>query len=158
MKKLTISLLSVIVLVAVFAASALAAPTTKDTSLYDGVFHGYLYGDKGSKAPVTLDMTQEGDTVQGTVYLGEGLYVDARTCGSTYVPAIAQYAAGNVHANNPNRATANADIDVGPLVVTIEFDGELTDGGDTLDVEAKLDLPFICGKDPQLTGTLTRDA
>jgi hypothetical protein len=38
--------------------------------------------------------------------------------------------------------------------VTIELDGNVSANGNVIEAEAKIDVPWICGPDPVLNGTL----
>ena len=127
-------------------ASAASGPTA-DTP-FSGAFRGRIFGDNGSQAPLTLVLTQVGDEVTGTAYLGRGLYVDGGFCGSTYIPASVQSAAGDV--TNNREIEAAVPVTVSGFNVNISLDGELSRDGQTLDGVAKIDLPWLCGGRPDL--------
>jgi len=152
-KKLLITMVMVMgvmiaTVVTVGASSARVGP-------YEGVFVGTIYGDGGSSAPVTLDLTHRGDDVEGTVEIGDGLFVNGRYCGSGYVPAGVQTAVGNTN-SNPNTLTADAAFNVSGLKIGLDLDGTLSADGDDLTIEAKIDLPWLCGRDPVVTGELNK--
>ena len=177
MKRIMISTLAVLAVVATAAGVAYAAPegaveagrsgepgATAGASVsepftygpYEGTFHGTVYGDRGSRAPLTLELTHRGNRVAGVAYLGEGLYVDAGFCGRGTVPAASQRASGTTVPGNPNRLVAHSTIDVGSFDVNVHLESNVSADSDTLTAKATFDLPWLCGRDPVITGTLTR--
>ena len=153
-KKLLITVLMVVGLMAVAVVSVGASSTR--VGPYEGIFVGTIYGDGGSSAPITLDLTHRGDDVEGTVEIGSGLYVNGRNCGAGYVPAGTQTAVGET-GRNPNNLNADASFNVSGFNVGLDLDGSLSADGDELAVEAKIDLPWLCGRDPVITGELIRN-
>ncbi|MCP4358186.1 MAG: hypothetical protein GY796_09255 [Chloroflexi bacterium] len=159
MKKLTVGLLITLVTLSILSVTAFAAPTKQnaETGPFEGVFTGTVTGDNNSKTTLTLDLNDEDNLVAGTASLGGGLLVDAGGfCGSAVLPASSMWAEGGKTAAHPDELAAEATIDVGGFEVTVEVTGELSDDGDTLDVEAKIDTPWMCGRDPVIMGTLTK--
>ena len=156
MKKIIIGLFAVIVLAATMSVSgASAAPeTAAKAGPYEGVFHGTVYALDGSKAPMSLDLTHRGNVVNGTVFLGEGLNVDAGLCGSAAIPASSVFANGTTSAVNPRNLSAESTFDVSGITVTVDLDSQIS--GDQLNAEAKINLPWICGSSPEISGTLQR--
>ena len=161
MKRAIIGLL--LTLGAVFAVTATASaagiderPEPKPDRLFDGTFRGTIYGDKGSSAPIELQLTQNGRHVRGDVEIGSGLYVNGGMCGSGYIPGGAQSAGGQVSAKNPNRLYAESTFKVSGVKVTIDLLGIASADGEEVDTQAKIDLPWLCGRDPVMTGTLYR--
>lgn len=163
MKKAIIGLL--LTLGAVLAVTATASAAGKDDrpnpkpradNFFDGTFQGTIYGDKGSSAPIELQLAQDGRQVEGYVELGSGLYVNGGMCGAGYVPGGAQSAGGWVSASNPNRLYAESTFKVSGFKVTIDLVGIASADGEELDAQAKIDLPWLCGRDPVLSGTLYR--
>ncbi len=157
MKKVFI--LVVIAFIGAFAVMAVpeaqAAPEAAAASgPYDGTFNGTVYAPDGSKAAMSLNLTHEGRDVEGTVFLGDGLHIDAGVCGSVDVPASTVYANGRSSATNPRALTATSSFDVSGIAVTVDLESYVS--GDNLDAEVKIDLPWICGGDPVLTGQLHR--
>ncbi len=155
MKKLFLSLFVVMALFGGTAAATFAAPAEKSSEPFTGTFSGTVYGDNDTTAPMTLTLVQDGDEVTGTAAMGEGLYVDAGLCGSGYIPASSQTAAGEISARNPNHLEAQAAFDISGFRVNIDLDGFLVDA-DTLEAETKIDLPWLCGTDPVLYSSLER--
>lgn len=147
------------VIIAVFAVMAVpgaqAAPEAAAVSgPYDGVFNGTVYAPDGSKAAMSLNLTHEGSVVEGDVFLGEGLHIDAGVCGSVDIPASTISASGRSSATNPRALTATSTFDVSGIDVTVDLESYIT--GDNLDAEVTIDLPWICGGDPVLNGNLYR--
>jgi hypothetical protein len=159
MKKfLVIGLVAVIGLFAVMSVPGASAAPAEATNVgpYEGTFNGTVYAPDGSAAPMTLTMTHRGSAVDGTVFIGEGLTVDAGICGAAAIPAGSVYANGNTTAGNPKHLSARSTFDVGGIDVTVDLNS--TVNGDRLNAEAKIDLPFFCGGDQVLTSTLFRAA
>jgi hypothetical protein len=158
-KKLLITAIAAISVLSGVTVNAYAAP--KEAKMdqvgpYDGTFHGIVYGDKGSRAPLTLDLTHYGDKVQGNLSLGSGLYVKGGVCGGAYVPSSVQYASGRTVQNDPSRLLANTRVDVGRFDITLKLDSKVSADGDVIKAKAKLDLPWFCGRDPELDATFSR--
>ena len=155
-KLLVIGLFAIIGLFAVtIVPGANAAPAeAAKFGPYHGTFNGTVYAANGSSAPMTLVMTHVGSDVDGTVFIGDGLSINAGFCGSTTIPASSVYASGNTIPGNPNRLTASTAFDVSGIDVTVNLDSQVS--GDQLKAKATIDLPFLCGGDQVLTGTLLR--
>jgi len=157
---------SVVVVVAVLSllltavAGVYAAPEVTAVGRpgpYEGTFRGVAYGDRGSSAPLMLDLTHRGNQVQGRLVLDEGLYVDGGFCGAVNLPATEQSVEGQTAFWKPGRMTAGPNFDVGAFNLTVDFMGDISTDGTVLTAEAKVDLPWFCGRDPVLTATLYRD-
>lgn len=144
-----------IILTATFAMTAAAAGSSK-TASFDGTFSGIVNGDKRSKTTLTLNLDQSGREVDGTVTLGSGLRVNAGGfCGVVAVPATSFETSTTLASRTSRHLMSAAKVDVGNgIVVTIEVDGELSADNETLDITATIDTPFLCGRDPVITGTL----
>lgn len=123
---------------------------------FTGTFEGTLQGDGGSSAPVTLTLAQDGASVSGEITVGQGLAVDAGNCGSAAVPSGAQRASGQADASDPNHLAAAATFDVQGISVTANLDARLDPATGALAAQAMIDLPFLCGRDPVISGTLAR--
>ena len=159
MKKVVLSL--VIAVSALFAFSLTAgaesnAAKVKKAGPFEGTFQGEVKGSNGTSTDLSLDLTHRGDEVKGTVAIGEGLLVDAGICGKGYVPAGTQFARGVNSSNETNHLSAAAQFKVSGLNVKVKLDGEISDDGDELQARVKIDLPWICGQDPVINGTLYR--
>ena len=157
MKKLLIGLFALFGLLAMTAVnnvSAAPAAATGKIGPYDGTFHGTVYAPDGSEAPMSLNMTHRGSVVEGTVFLGDGLTIDAGMCGQAAIPASSIEATGTTSLTNPNKLSTSSVFEVSGITVKVILDSAVQ--GDTLTAKAKIDLPWLCGGDPVLTGTLQR--
>jgi hypothetical protein len=123
---------------------------------YEGTFSGYVYGDRDSRAAITLEMTQRENLVEGTLHLSEGLYVDGGRCGGGYLPASVQSASGETLSTDPNRLQASTVFNVSGLQITAEFDSHVSPDGELLTAQASIDLPWLCGRDPLLKAELSK--
>lgn len=159
MKKLSIGLLVTLVLFSIVSSPALAGTQAalRDRGPYEGTFSGYVYGDKGSRAELTLDLTHRGDLVTGTAELGEGLYVSAGRCGGSMLAPAVQEVRGETLPRNPNMIQAETEFTVSGIKIGVELVSDLSKDGETLEAEVEIDIPWICGRDPVLTGTLSRE-
>lgn len=138
------------------APKATPQPTTISGGLYAGTFEGTLTGDKQSRAPITLELSQSGTTVTGDIVIGRGLTIDAGVCGLAAVPAGSETASGKTTTRAPRHLDAATTLSVQGMTITIDLDGDLSADGDTLTTKAKIDLPWLCGRDPVISGTLER--
>ena len=160
MKRIIIAVAFALVLFTTVSASVLAAPkklATKNVDLFDGTFSGVIYGDKGSQAPLTLKMVQDGDEVYGTLLLGRGLYINGGRCGGGYIPASSQHAAGKIDKSDPNALEAITSIKISGFKVNIELEGLLSKDGENLEAEATVNLPWLCGRDPIVDAFLIKE-
>ena len=165
MKKITISVLAAVMLlfglstVTAFAAEGQASTSTNaavNVGPYEGVFSGVLYGDNNSRAPIALQMTHRNGVVNGRLYLGEGLYVNAGRCGKTQIPPMVQSANGRTLASNPNKMVVNTSFNVSGFNIGVDLTSTVSADGQTLNAGTSIDLPWICGRDPSYSGTLSR--
>jgi hypothetical protein len=157
MKKVLVPLVLALAMVLAVTVTASAAPpesASHDTGPFDGVFHGHVYGSNNSRAQMSLDLNHSGSQVDGTVFLGSGLLVDAGWCGSGYVPSGAYYAAGETTPGKPRNLAAETTVNVSGMDINIELDGNVSTSGNVIEAEARIDVPWICGPDPVLAGTL----
>ena len=124
---------------------------------FNGTFSGTLNGDRGSSAVGTLTLTQTGDAVSGDLVIGPGLVLDAGTCGAQSIPQLTQTAGGMIDPAAPNRLRTTSSIPLGGFTIGVVLTAELSADGQTLAARADLDLPFLCGRDPSVSGTLNRE-
>lgn len=160
MKRFVAGALDVIVILSVLAIGATAAPgvaaAAEKIGPYEGTFQGYAYGDQGTRAPLMLDLTHRDGQVEGKVSMGQGLYIDAGVCGKANIPATAQYVQGQTTRWNPKRLEVNPAFDLGGFKLVVDFESSLSASGDVITADAKVDLPWFCGRDPVLKATLHR--
>jgi hypothetical protein len=157
MKRVLFALAATLVLSSTLIASANAAPKvfqSKTDALFEGTFSGFVRGDEDSQAPMKIEINQDGNDISGTLELGHGLYIDGGRCGSGYIPSTVQSAVGEV--NNRQIETTTA-IRVAGIKVTIDLEGRLSGDEKTLEAEAKVDLPWICGQDPVISTILVKE-
>lgn len=160
MKKPATILLLVIILTMLFFVAASASHGTTAALVpgpFQGDFTGYLYGDKHSKAPVTLELRQIGDEVTGNIILGEGLLIEAGRCGQASIPAGSAVASGQTLANQPRSLQANTSFIVSGFTINGHLESELSTDGKEITAAAEIDLPWICGRDPVITAVVIRD-
>ena len=157
MKKVMISLVLAVGALFAISLSAGAAPDmtkVKKTGPFEGTFVGEVKADNGTSTELSLDLTHRGDEVKGFVVIGEGLYIDAGFCGRGYVPAGTQFARGETSSKDPSHLSAESQFKVSGLKVKVKLDGDVSDDGDEINAIAKIDLPWLCGGDPVISGTL----
>jgi len=159
MKRLIAVVLEILAILSVGGAGIYAAPvvaSTGNVGPYEGTFSGVAIGDADSRAPLALELTHRGRQVEGSLVLDEGLYVDGGWCGEVQLPALTQEIEGQTVWGNPQRLVAHPSFDAGGFKMTIDFESNLSAGGDVIVAEAKVDLPWFCGRDPVLTSVLYR--
>jgi hypothetical protein len=160
MKRLVLAALVVLAILWTAVLGVYAAPevvSTGGVGPYEGTFRGVASGDKGSSAPLSLELTHRGNQVKGNAFLGEGLHVSAGFCGSVNLPAAAQRIEGQTAFLNSKRLVADPTFDAGGFDLTIDFESNVSADGEAISAKAKVDLPWFCGRDPVLTSTLFRD-
>jgi hypothetical protein len=123
---------------------------------FNGRFAGTLTSDDGSTAPVSLDLTQTGSTVAGDIAIGDGLTIDGGNCGVQAIPAGARSVSGQVDPSNPNHIEVSAGYEVQGFNITAELIADLSPDGNSLNGQIGLSLPFLCGRNPVITGALQR--
>ena len=159
MRRFVFGVVDLIVMVAILTAGVAAAPQatpSADIGPYQGTFYGRAYAGQDSRASMLLTLVHRGDQVEGTVYLGEGLTVDGGFCGTFDVPSTVQWVEGTTLAGDPDRLAVSPSFEVNGLAISVELESELSADGTALEAEAKIDLPWICGRDPVLTASLQR--
>ena len=123
---------------------------------FNGRFAGTLTSDDGSTAPVSLDLTQTGSTVAGDIAIGDGLTIDGGNCGAQAIPAGARSVSGQTDPSNPNHIEVAAGYEVQGFTITAELIADLAPDGNSLNGQINLSLPFLCGRNPVITGSLAR--
>jgi hypothetical protein len=159
MKGLLIGIAEVVIMFSLLAVPVRAAPElipTGKVGPYEGTFRGLVYGDRGSSAPLTMDLTHRGNQVEGRVSLGSGLYVNGGWCGSVNIPSVSTYVEGQTQRLNPKRLVTSPTFDIEGFELTVDFESNISSDGEIITAEAKVDLPWLCGRDPELTGKAYR--
>jgi hypothetical protein len=123
---------------------------------FNGRFAGTLTSDDGSTAPVSLDLTQTGSTVAGDIAIGDGLTIDGGNCGAQAIPAGGRSVSGQVDPSNPNHIEVSAGYEVQGFNITAELIADLAPDGNSLNGQINLSLPFLCGRNPVIAGSLAR--
>lgn len=160
MKRIVVGIAIVVAILSTSVAWAHAAPGVEKVGAvgpYEGNFSGIVYGEKSSRAPLTLELTHRGSQVEGAVSIGEGLHVDAGLCGSFDLPAIDASIEGQTLAGDSRRLEASPTFDAGAFELTVDFESEVSASGRVIITRANVDLPWFCGQDPVLTGILLKD-
>jgi len=159
LKKIVPAIIVFVALSLVVAGTASAAgspPASQKPGPFEGVFTGIVYGDKRSQAPITLELTQRGDDIQGSVILGEGLYVDGGMCYAGELPATEQSLATKIKSDDPRRLATQLLFKVSNYQIAVDLESELSPDGQELTALTSIDLPWFCGGDPVLRGELVR--
>ena len=140
MKRLMAGMLNVVAILAIagiWVSSAPDAVAAEKVGLYEGTFRGVAYGDRGSRAPLELELTHRGDQVAGTVFLGEGLHVNGGFCGAVDLPALAQRVEGETLSRNPGRLMVSPTFDVGGFDLNIDFESDVSADSQVITAKAK---------------------
>ena len=160
MKRILVGFAVFLAILSTSVSMAYAAPAVEREGVvgpYEGSFYGIAYGDEESRAPLALDLTHRGGQVEGTVSIGEGLYVDAGLSGSFDLPTIDAQIEGQTMEGNSRRLEASPTFDVGAYELAVDFESEVSTSGRVIVTRANVDLPWFCGQDPALTGILLRE-
>ena len=158
------TLTALVILFGLTAGSVLAAgeseltppPGISKAGPYEGVFYGMIYGDNNSRALMAMQLTHRDDVVEGKVYIGEGLYVDAGMCGQGEIPSMLQSASSMTLPNDPNALSFQTEVNYSGFDIGVDLNSTVSEDGETLTAEASIDLPWFCGSDPSFSGTLGR--
>lgn len=159
MKKLVSAIIVFVAVGLMLAGTASAAgisPASQKPGPFEGVFTGTVYGDNRSQAPITLELTQRGEEIQGSVLLGEGLYVDGGMCYAGELPATEQSLATKIKSDDPRRLATQLLFKVSNYPIAVDLESELSPDGQELIAVTSIDLPWFCGGDPVLRGELVR--
>lgn len=158
---LSLIMIALMTFVVTSAQAASARPTTPSRvatsgGLFSGNFEGDLLGDDGSNAAAELEITQTGRDVISKLTIDQGLIIDGGNCGLVEVPSTTQTLKGKTPTGSPRRLEAASAFKVNGIAVTIDLDADLARDGKSMTAEAKIDLPWLCGRDPIITGEFTR--
>lgn len=138
------------------AGASAMAQSAPPPGPFEGTFRGTVYSPDGSSAPLEVQLTHRGRELAGTATLGDGLEVRGGFCGAASVPAATEQVSGQTTPGDPRHVAARATFDVHGIPITVTLDGTLSPDGETVTARSTIDLPFLCGRDPVLTGTLAR--
>ena len=138
--------------------SALA--TSNSHGLFQGVFTGTAIGYRDTSAPLTINLTQDNNTVTGIAAVGDGLKVDTGgfVCpGLVKVPSGTIDVAGDVSSQDPQHLEAKSGLSASGLTITAEVIAELSQDSSTMDAELKLNIPWPC-RNTTIKATLMRSS
>ena len=146
--------LGIILAIGLISVGIVAPTFAAQESPFNGTFSGTAYGDYKTSAPLTLTVTQEGDDVTALINIDNGLKVNAGGfCGTIAIPASSLSASGIDTDDSADTLSTRIPFDLGGgASVTAIINGEID--GDQMDVSIKVKTPFICGKNPVITGEL----
>ena len=136
------------------ATSTLAAPAKATAGPYQGKYQGTVISKNGTSAPLTVTLTHKGNVVAGVATIGQGLKVDTAYCGSANVPSRSERLSGKTQPGKPRHLEATSKFTVEGVPVTVRFKSDVSADGKTVKGTTTLDVPFFCGSDPVLSGTL----
>lgn len=157
MKKLSASVMLSVIAILVGSLTAQAAGITTAYGPYQGMFSGSVRGDRGSRAPITLDLIQRGEDISGTVSIGEGLTIDGGMCGAVAVPAAEQVVSGKTLRGHPDQLDTELSFKVSNIKIVVNLESRISADGKNIEAEARIDLPWLCGRDPLIRGELERE-
>jgi hypothetical protein len=127
-------------------------------ALYQGTFTGKVIGDRDTSAPLTLELTQNGDAVTGTATIGGGVGIDTGgfICpGFVAVPSGMIGVNGTVSSNDPRHLEAKSGLSASGLTITVNVLADVFSDGSTMNVQLDLNIPWPC-QSTTLKATLTR--
>ena len=164
MKKLSLSITIVLMVGMLVTASVSASGLPKiERSLstftpgpYEGSFSGTVSSDNGSQAPISMNLTHRGDVVEGSVSLGNGLSVNGGVCGTVDVPSVEQHITGTSQPDNPNQISTQMAFEVSGINIVVDLNSQISSDGSVIQAQTAIDLPWLCGRDPLLSGSLNR--
>jgi hypothetical protein len=157
MRKILMGVIVAAIAVAIGSTAVLAAGINPTGGPYQGQFSGVVSGDRGSQAPISLDLTQTGAQLAGKVTIGEGLLVDGGFCGQVAVPATEQNVTGQTLAGHPDRLSTELAFNVSNVRIAVKLESRLSPDREKIEAQARIDLPWLCGRDPVISGVLQRE-
>ena len=153
------SLIWICEVLAVVLLTVVCAPfATASEGLFQSKFTGTAFSDQDSSAPLTLNLTQNGNTVNGTATIGNGLKVDTGgfICpGMVSVPSGTIDVIGSVSETNPRHLDAKSSLSTYGITITAQMISELSQDGNSMDISLDLRIPWPC-KSSTITAKLTR--
>jgi hypothetical protein len=157
MRKILMGVFVAAIAVAIGSTAALAAGVKPAVGPYQGQFSGQVNGDRNSQAPLSLDLTQQGDQITGKVAIGDGLFIDGGLCGQVAVPATEQFVTGQTLTGHPDRLSTELAFNVSSLRIVVDLESRISPDREKIEAQASIDLPWLCGRDPVITGVLQRE-
>ena len=146
-----------VIAILVGSLTAQAAGIRTTYGPYQGIFSGSVRGDRDSQAPITLDLIQRGEDISGTVSIGEGLFIDGGMCGAVAVPPVEQAVTGRAVKGHPDQLDMELTFKVSNLKIVVNLESQISPDGRNIEAEARIDLPWLCGRDPVIRGELERE-
>jgi hypothetical protein len=160
MRIFAIGTLVALALFASTATGALAAParSTGKVGPYEGRFKGTVTSANGTSAPLSVTLTHKGNNVAGVATLGEGLEVQTSYCGAASVPSRTEQLSGQTSPGKPRHLEATSKFNIQGMPITVRFKSDVSADGKTVQGTTTIDVPWFCGADPVLNGTLKKVA
>lgn len=130
----------------------------RDAGLYDGNFTGIATGDRGTSAPLTLNLTRNNSAVTGFATILPGIKVDTGglICpGLVAVPAGSVPIKGNISSRDPRVLIATFVIQTQGMSIVADVLAEMSPDGTSMRIQIKLKTPWPC-RNPTIRADLTR--
>ena len=158
MKKILPGLLIALIILSVLAVPALARTATvkQDVGPYEGTFDGYLVGSEDSRAPLKLILRHRDGVVYGWAKIGEGLQVSAGRCGEMRLPDATRFVKGESISGDAHRIAVETQFAVRGFEIDVDLESVLSQDGQMIQADTRIDIPWICGRDVVLQATLER--
>lgn len=129
-----------------------------NSGLYQGTFTGTAIGNCGTSAPLTLNLTQNGNSVTGTATIGNGIEVNT---GNSPCPGLVSVPSGTMNFNgivsrrDPRHLEATSDISILGMTITSDVVTKLSQDNNTMHIQLNLNIPWPC-ESTTLKATLNR--
>ncbi len=158
MNRSLIGICTVLAAMLLTATAACAPFADASEALFQGKFTGMAFSDRDTSAPLTLNLTQIGNAVNGTATIGNGLTVDTGgfICpGVVNVPSGRIDVSGSVSETDPRHLDATSSLSTSGITITAQVVSELSQDGNTMDISLDLKIPWPC-KSSTIKAKLTR--
>lgn len=137
-----------------------AQVASSDAGLFQGNFTGVASGDGETSAPITLNLTQNGSWVAGSVTILPGISINTGglICpGTVAVPSGTMGINGSVSNRNPRQLIAKSSLTASGMKIAAEMSAEISRDGNTMKVQINLNMPWPC-RDPTIRANLARSS
>jgi hypothetical protein len=135
-----------------------AQVASNDAGLFQGNFTGMATGDVETSAPLTLNLTQNGSWVAGSVTILPGISINTGglICpGTVAVPSGTMGINGSISNKNPHQLAAKSVLIASGMKITADMLADISKDGNTMKAQINLNMPWPC-RDPTIRADLVR--
>lgn len=123
---------------------SVAEVSCTDAGLFQGNFTGIATGDGKTSAPLTLNLTQNGSWVSGSVTILAGISINTGgvICpGTVAVPSGKMGINGSISNKNPRQLEAKSVFSASGMKIAADMLADIYRDGNTMKAQIKLNIP-----------------